>query len=151
MELLNIGIRRWLLVFLALAGLAFFYTLQDFDFVSFKARYNQSFGGQMEEGTEINFIVSRLVRFIANDLLCILLIYALFNNKRYVVFGFYMQLFGLVVLFPIYIFLTLKATSYGEYSVLVPLYRVVMNPILMVLLIPAFYFQEKNKLKNENK
>lgn len=148
MELLKIGFKRWLLVFVALAGLIFFYTRQDFDFVDWKFRYNQSFGGAMEPGTEINFIISRLVRFIANDLLCILLIYALFNNRRYVIFGFYVQLFGLVVLFPLYIYLTLKAGSHSDYSVLVPLYRLVMNPILMVLLIPAFYFQQytqKNK------
>lgn len=145
MNLFSIGIKRVLLVALALFGLAFFYTLQDFDFVEFKFRYNQSFGGALENGKEINFVVSRLVRFIANDLLCILLIYALFNNRRYVVFGFYMQLFGLLVLFPLYIFLSLNAASQSEYSVLVPLYRLVMNPILMVLLIPAFYFQQKVK------
>jgi hypothetical protein len=31
--------------------------------------------------------------------------------------------------------------------VLVPLYRLVMNPILMVLLIPAFYFQQYTQKK----
>lgn len=145
MNPLSIGFKRIALVLLALFGLAFFYTLQDFDFVDFKFRYNQGFGGMLEEGKEINFVISRLVRFIANDLLCILLIYALFNNKRYVVFGFYMQLFGLLVLFPIYIYLTLNADTYADYSIVVPLYRLVMNPILMVLLIPAFYFQQKMK------
>lgn len=145
MNLLDIGVKRIALVLLAFIGLAFFYTLQDFDFVEFKFRYNQSFGGTIESGKQFNFIISRLVRFIANDLLCILLIYALFDNKRYVVFGFYMQLFGLLVLFPLYIILSLNAASQSEYSVLVPLYRLVMNPILMVLLIPAFYFQQKIK------
>lgn len=143
MELLNIGFRRWILVFLAFVGLALMYTLQDFDFVEWKVVYHQSFGGEIEKGTEINFIVSRLVRFIANDLLCILLIYALFNNRRYVIFSFYVQLFGLLVLFPIYIWLALSSVSQQEYSLVVPLYRMVMNPILMVLLIPAFYFQQK--------
>lgn len=145
MELLNIGFKRIFLALLALIGLALFYGLQEFDFVSWQFRFNQSFGGAMEPGTEVNFIISRLVRFLANDLLCILLIYALFNNRRFVIFGFYVQLFGLVVLFPIYIYLTLNAVSNAEYSALVPLYRLVMNPILMVLLIPAFYFQQKLK------
>lgn len=130
-------------MFLAFVGLALMYTLQDFDFVAWKMVYHQSFGGEIEKGTEINFIVSRLVRFIANDLLCILLIYALFNNRRYVIFSFYVQLFGLLVLFPIYIWLALSSVSQQEYSLVVPLYRMVMNPILMVLLIPAFYFQQK--------
>ncbi len=145
MNLLDIGLKRIGLVFLALIGLAFFYTFQDFDFVDGQHRFNQSFGGRIQEGKEVNFAISRLIRFIANDLLCILLIYALFNNRRYVVFGFYMQIFGLLVLFPIYIFLTLKADTYADYSLVVPLYRLVMNPILMVLLIPAFYFQQKIK------
>lgn len=145
MELLNIGYKRVALVILALLGLAFFYGLQAFDFVDWQFRFNENFGGEMEEGKQINFIISRLIRFLANDLLCILLIYALFNNKRFVLLGFYVQLFGLVVLFPIYIYLTLNANSNAEYSALVPLYRMVMNPILMVLLIPAFYFQQKIK------
>ncbi|MDL5048295.1 exosortase F system-associated protein [Oscillatoria amoena NRMC-F 0135] len=145
MELLNIGFKRIFLALLALVGLALFYGLQEFDFVDWQFRFNQSFGGAMVPGTEVNFIISRLIRFLANDLLCILLIYALFNNKRFVIFGFYVQLFGLVVLFPIYIYLTLNTASSAEYSALVPLYRLVMNPILMVLLIPAFYFQQKLK------
>ena len=148
-ELLDIGAKRWLLVFIALLGLAYFYTLQDFDFVDWEFRYNQSFGGAIDEGKELNFVISRLVRFIANDLLCILLIYALFNNRRYVVFGFYVQLFGLLVLFPIYIYLALQTATKSDYSLLVPLYRLVMNPILMVLLIPAFYFQQVNKGRKE--
>ncbi len=98
MKLFNIGLKRWLLVFLAFAGLAFFYTLQEFDFVDWKQRHFQSFGGELEEGKEVNFVISKLIRFIANDLLCILLIYALFDSRRYVIFGFYVQLFGLVVL-----------------------------------------------------
>lgn len=145
MSLLDIGIKRIALAFLALLGLAFFYTLQDFDFVDWRFSYNQSFGGQINYGKELNFVVSRLVRFLANDLLCILLIYALFNNKRYVMLGFYVQLFGLLVLFPLYIIFSLNAETYSEYSSFVVLYRLVMNPILMVLLIPALYFQQKMK------
>ncbi|HYG16484.1 MAG TPA: exosortase F system-associated protein [Bacteroidia bacterium] len=149
MKLLNIGFRRWMLVFLAFAGLALMYTLQDFDFIDFKQRHEQSFGAQIQEGKEINFIISRLVRFTVNDLLCILLIYALFNNRRYVIFGFYVQIFGLIVLFPIYIYFALYAQSRADYSLIVPLYRMVMNPILMVLLIPAFYFQQFQKKGNK--
>lgn len=145
MSFLNIGFKRLFLAFLALLGLAFFYTLQDFDFVDWRFSYNQSFGGQITDGKELNFVVSRLVRFLANDLLCILLIYALFNNKRYVMLGFYVQLFGLLVLFPLYIILSLNAETYSDYSSFVVLYRLVMNPILMVLLIPALYFQQKMK------
>jgi exosortase F-associated protein len=145
MSLLDIGFKRIALAFLALLGLAFFYTLQDFDFVSWETVRNQSFGGQITDGTEINFVISRLIRFLANDLLCILLIYALFNNRRYVMLGFYVQLFGLLVLFPLYIILSLNAETYSDYSSFVVLYRLVMNPILMVLLIPALYFQQKMK------
>lgn len=145
MNLLNIGFKRIALAFLALLALAFFYTLQDFDFVDWRFSYNQSFGGQITDGKELNFVISRLVRFLANDLLCILLIYALFHNKRYVMLGFYVQLFGLLVLFPLYIILSLNAETYSDYSSFVVLYRLVMNPILMVLLIPALYFQQKMK------
>ena len=81
-----------------------------------------------------------------NDSLAILIIYGFFGPGKYVKFAAYILLFGLVVLLPIY--LVLVIFFYQEtYSFLNHLHRLVLNPVLMMLLIPAFYSQRANNKK----
>ncbi len=97
-------------------------------------------------GAEDNFwkfIINRSIRFIINDALAILLIYALFQERKYVVFSVWVQLFGMVfVLIPYFV---LKFNYPGYNGPLVSfLHRLVLNPTLLLLLIPAFYYQRRN-------
>lgn len=87
------------------------------------------------------FVINRSIRFIINDTLTILLIYALFSEGKYVVFAFWVQLIGLVfVLMPYFV---LKFYFSGYNGPLVSfLHRLVLNPTLLLLLIPAFYYQK---------
>lgn len=86
------------------------------------------------------FIFNRSIRFILNDTLAILLIYALFYERKYVWFAVAVQVFGLVfVLIPYFI---LKFNFPGYNGPLISfLHRLVLNPTLILLLIPAFYYQ----------
>ncbi|HMP98620.1 MAG TPA: exosortase F system-associated protein [Cyclobacteriaceae bacterium] len=86
------------------------------------------------------FIFNRSIRFILNDALAILLIYALFYERKYVWFAVAVQVFGLVfVLIPYFI---LKFNFPGYNGPLISfLHRLVLNPTLILLLIPAFYYQ----------
>jgi exosortase F-associated protein len=88
------------------------------------------------------FIFNRSLRFILNDALAILLIYALFYERKYAWFAFMVQLFGLFfVLIPYFI---LKFNFPGYNGPLISfLHRLVLNPTLILLLIPAFYYQQK--------
>ncbi|MDZ7846825.1 MAG: hypothetical protein U5L96_08670 [Owenweeksia sp.] len=54
--------------------------------------------------------------------------------------------FGLFVLLPIYLYLYLQQPA-GFSSMLSHLHRVVMNPVLMMLLIPAFAAQRRGAKK----
>jgi len=87
------------------------------------------------------FLVNRTIRFLANDAFAIGLIYALFATRKYVVFAIGVQLFGVVAFLIPYFILKLYYPAYnGPY--LNFLHRLIMNPTLLLLLIPAFYYQK---------
>lgn len=89
----------------------------------------------------VHFIVNRTVRFAINDALAIGLIYALFATRKYVLFAIYVQLFGVVAFLLPYFMLKVYFPSYnGPY--LNFLHRLILNPTLLLLLIPAFYYQK---------
>jgi len=90
------------------------------------------------------FITNRSIRFIVNDGLAILLIYALFRERKYVVFAVWVQLIGLVFILIPYFILKLNFPSYNG-PLISFLHRLVLNPTLLLLLIPAFYYQRKQE------
>ncbi len=86
------------------------------------------------------FGVNKTFRFFLNDLLTIALIQALFMNRKYTQFSFGVMLFSLFILLPM--FFLGNALSWPG-SIIAMLHRLTMNPVLLMLLIPAFYFQSK--------
>lgn len=97
------------------------------------------------------FLVNRTIRFLINDAFAIGLIYALFPSRKYVVFAIYVQLFGVVAfLIPYYILKIYFPHYNGPY--LNFLHRLILNPTLLILLIPAFYYQKyvvESDVRNE--
>lgn len=87
-----------------------------------------------------NFLINRAIRFVLNDLFMLGIIYALFRERKYLVFALWVQLFGIVFLLLPYFVLKIYHPSYNG-PLLSFLHRLVLNPTLLVLLIPAFYYQ----------
>jgi exosortase F-associated protein len=92
------------------------------------------------EGETAVFIVNKSLRFLANDFLMIGLIYALFQERKYVIFALWVQLVGFVVILIPYFLLKLVFHT-GNGPLVSFLHRLVLNPMLLMLLIPAFYYQ----------
>lgn len=92
------------------------------------------------------FIINRTIRFFFNDLAVILLIYAIFNNKELLKIAFGIQLFEMLIILPLYFYFKLSLEGASEISspLLSFVHRVVVNPIIMLLLIPAFWFQQNS-------
>jgi len=86
------------------------------------------------------FIVNRSIRFVLNDGLAILLIYALFYERKYVLFAVWVQVFGLVFVLVPYFIIKLYLPHYNG-PLISFLHRLILNPTLLLLLIPAFYYQ----------
>ncbi len=140
------SLRRVLFIVGGALGLASIYLFQlrmDFYSVLFEFRLPQLVDyTAMEDIPTIPFIVNKVLRYLLNDLFSIAIIYGLFYERKYARFAMYVMFFGLFVLVPIYIILFLNQPA-GFSSMLTHLHRIVMNPVLMMLLIPAFFVQRK--------
>ena len=97
-------------------------------------------------GENQQFIINRTIRFIVNDLAVILLIYAIFKDKGLLKIAFAIQLLELFFILPLYFYVKLSLEGPSELSspLLSFVHRIVVNPIIMLLLIPAFWFQKAN-------
>jgi exosortase F-associated protein len=126
-NILRIGIGS-----LALLGLIMVFVFQRIDFSGVFGFTFDALG---------KFMFNRTLRFLLNDLLAIALIFAIFQERKYVVFAFWVQLAGVIlILIPYFIF----KVHYPAYNgpLLSHLHRLIMNPTLLLLLIPAFYYQK---------
>lgn len=141
--------QRLLLGIGAVFVLAMMYQLQNLNFLKVLTGTSPSEAMIKDNAlvTSGQFIFNKCLRYILNDLAGIGLIYAIFNEKRYARFAFLVMIFGFLVLLPIYLVLSLY--FYQELTVILHYYhRLVVNPTLLMLLIPAFFYQkslEKNQ------
>lgn len=90
------------------------------------------------------FITNRTIRLIINDALCMLLMLALFDNRLYLRIAFRVFLFECFVLLPLYLYFKITWEGPSEISspLLSPVHRMIVNPLLMFILIGAFYYQQ---------
>jgi exosortase F-associated protein len=132
---MNLQSRRITLGILAVLGLLALFVFQKFN-------YAQSFDG-LSPASE--FVFNRTVRFILNDSLSILLIYAIFFERKYVVFAAWVQLIGLLFLLIPYFLLRIYWPEHNG-PLLNFLHRIIINPTLMLLLIPALFHQRKMQI-----
>jgi exosortase F-associated protein len=122
---------RWTAGSLCLAGLMLVFLFQRVDIAG---------ALDLASSNVYRFIINRTFRFIVNDSLAVGLIFALFGERKYVIFAIAVQLFGMVVFLIPYFILKLNFPSYNG-PLISFLHRLVLNPTLVLLLIPAFYYQ----------
>ena len=89
-----------------------------------------------------NFFLSLLFRFGLNTILSLMLIYVLFQDIEILKFSSYLYLFFLIVLFAMF-FLILNYYSNGSW-LLFYVRRFIIQPIFVLLFIPAFYYQQQH-------
>lgn len=144
--------RRIAFIIVGVIGLGLVYLFQNYlDFYSIIFEFRAPGRIDYLHETEVQafpFIVNKAIRYLLNDLFSIAIIYGLFYERKYARFAVYVMFFGLLVLLPIYLYIFLQQPE-GFSSMLSHLHRVVMNPVLMMLLIPAFFYQ-KNVQQHEN-
>ena len=95
----------------------------------------------------VTFLVNRTVRFFLNDLFAIGLIFALFPFRKYVIFSIWVQVAGVIFLLIPYFILKVFFVDYNG-PMISFLHRLVLNPLLLFLLIPAFYYQ-RNRIASK--
>lgn len=99
-----------------------------------------------DHGRSVIFVfnMNKTIRFLLNDAFAILLIAGLFREKRYIWFAILVQGVGTVcILVP---YLILKTYYPGYNGPLISfLHRLVVNPLLLLILIPAFLYQKRKE------
>ena len=142
--------KRWVVLLLGCGGLFLVYFFQDYlDFYSIlrgEVPDHLEYTSDFQNVNKVAFIVNKTLRYVINDLLAIAVIFGLFSEKKYTRFSFYVMLFGLLVLLPAYLSLYF-IQPHGLSSLISHLHRIVLNPVLMMLLIPAFYYQRSTEHK----
>lgn len=138
---------KWLYVILGFIGLSSVYVLQhqlnvygwfNGDFSRWYDTYQS-----MNEGPKMQTVVNKSVRYLLNDVFSILIIHGLFNRKQYTQIAVGLLFFGLIVLLPAYFGLLFYAPK-GFSSMISHLHRIILNPVLMMLLIPYLWMQERS-------
>jgi len=105
--------------------------------------------GILPESLSINhpyviFIFNRTIRLIVNDGACMLLIWGLFGQMKYLKAAFVVFLIELFILLPFYFAIKLNMEGPSEISspLLSQIHRIIVNPLLMLILIIGFYYQK---------
>jgi exosortase F-associated protein len=95
------------------------------------------------------FIVNRTIRLILNDGACMLLIWSLFREMKYLTAAFIVFLIELFIILPVYFVVKLNLEGASEISspLLSQIHRIIVNPLLMIILIMGFYYQQVTKDK----
>lgn len=130
----NLNAMRIVLFIIAVGGLVIIYLFQNYNYASLF----------LINSWPVNFVINKTIRFLLNDLLAILLIFALFNKKDYLIISVIVQFFGVLFILIPYLYIKLNYPSHIGVFVSF-LHRLVINPVLLILLIPAFYLVDKVK------
>lgn len=123
---------RVVVALLSIAGMVLVFLFQRVDVASMMG---------VGEPAIYRFLINRTIRFLLNDAFAIGLIYALFEERKYVIFSLYVQVAGIVLFLLPYFVLKIYYPAYNG-PMISFLHRLVLNPTLLMLLIPAFYYQK---------
>ena len=137
--------RRWFFLAVGMAMIAVAYLFQH-SFNPWKLLHGESpWGLDQDLGIVVRqpaeFVLVKVMRYLINDMGAMAIIYGLFGAGRYLKFSVWVMLFGGLVLLPLYLVLKIYEGP-GMSAILQQLHRLTVNPVLMLVLIPAFYYQQ---------
>jgi exosortase F-associated protein len=140
------GKNRWQKDYIKLVGLILIaavlylsYHFKEFNFAGciLSNTWQSHFGDE----SKMAFVFNRVLRFIINELLGVSAIQLLFNNRKFTTVAFVIFSFGLFVFLPLYFWLD---SISPQSPITVMLHRITFNPVLIIILIPAFLYQKKS-------
>ena len=133
MKINTVSKKRIMLACFCCMGLASVYLFQD-------AGLGESL---LPSDPDRQFIVVKTFRFLVNDLLAIGLIWSLFPTRGHLLAALVVQVFGLVFILIPYLYLKL-GLGLGDGPLVSFLHRLVLNPTLLLLLIPGFWIYDSD-------
>ncbi|MFC4739007.1 exosortase F system-associated protein [Flavobacterium ponti] len=104
----------------------------------FKSEYQNK---SLPEFDTFKLFLNLFLRFIANTILSITILYLFFLNKMHIKIAAVLYVILFVILISVLFYLLLFSSS-PNYLFLFYIRRFLIQPIMLLLLIPAFYFQK---------
>ncbi len=144
-------ILSWLLVIVGVCGLVSVRMLEDqifYDpFLSFFHEGNKDISFPEFEWGKL--IMSYIFRFFLNLFFSCVIIHFLFKNKEWTIQGAILILIIFAITFPIYLYCISDQFEMG-YLFSFYMRRFVIQPLILLLIIPLFYYRKQMMLKNSN-
>jgi len=139
--------KRYIILGFALLALVLIYLFQ-------RVSYADMLNSILPEALEIRnanaiFIFNRTVRLTLNDTACMVIIWTLFQQTKYLKAAFLVFLVELLIILPLYFTIKLSLEGDSELSspFLSQIHRMIVNPLLMFLLMIGFLYQRLNPTK----
>lgn len=109
------------------------------------------FQGCLDENPKLfpgHWYTNVVLRFLANTLISLAIIYVVFEKKSSVRFSALLYAAFFIVLFPLFIYL-MERVEREDYLAVFYVRRFLVQPILLLLLLPALYYQRiKDRTQN---
>lgn len=142
-------ILNWFLVIIGVFGLICVRILEDqifYDpFLNYFHEANKSISFPEFEWGKL--IISHVFRFLLNLFFSCVIIHFLFKNKDWTIQGAILITIIFVITFPIYLFCISDRFDIG-YLFSFYMRRFVIQPLIILLIIPLFYYRKQMLLKN---
>lgn len=144
-------ILSWFLVILGVCGLMGVRILEDqifYDpFLNYFHEGNKNISFPEFEWGKL--IISHLFRFILNLFFSCIIIHFLFKNKDWTVQGAVLISIIFIITFPIYLYCISDRFDIG-YLFSFYMRRFVIQPLILLLIVPLFYYRKQMMLRNSN-
>ncbi len=133
---------RTRIVLILAGGLASLAALYVFQRTNYGLILVEAFGFTPNEN--FIFIINKTVRLLANDFVCVVMIFSVFKEKNYQQVTLAVFLIEFVVILPFYFLLKLNLEGSSELSspLLSFIHRLIVNPTLMILTGMALAYQK---------
>lgn len=134
---------NWFFVILAIAGLISVRILEDKIFYDPFLDYFQDANTSQVFPKFIwaKLVLNYVFRFTANSFFSLLIVHFLFQNKNWTVQALVLLVMVFVITFPVYLFCIDNRFEIG-YLFSFYMRRFVIQPIVLLLIIPLFYFRK---------
>ncbi len=87
-------------------------------------------------------LTSVVFRFLMNTILSLVILWFVFRDKEIIKFSVVLYSFLFILLFTAFIFIVFTSEGTSSHMVLFYVRRFLMQPLFLLLLLPAFYFQK---------
>lgn len=98
---------------------------------------------KVPEADFAKLMLNTAYRFLLNTIISLTILYVVFQEKGVVKFSVFVYVLAFLILFPWMVWLIANASPESNYNVLFYVRRFLIQPIILLLLLPAFYYHKQ--------